>query len=551
MLCTFNSIEDLNLHLADDLSDTVYLLVRGFQSLNHFTAIPIRPLTLLYGPNSAGKSAIFDALSYLESSFASETQKGHFNRWHNLKSPEISVGFSWKGNLAQTIQWAWWCDMGFSGNVLHEIDESTLDPFFQNTEEFRQTWLIRDALSANERIVELYAKSISVATIRITDDDNCSEFSISRSGVNALGACPKNTESLWRMLKDLPQGLNQDNSDKIELFDTSHEMFWVEWKELTTSTESANRPRVRPYSTELSSSRHPANLSDLIRIFFIRPRLRLTSSGRSLLIGPLRPIFSDSQLKFICEPGKQAAPLSGDTRSAIEIWKILATEVAQGVSASNSASELSEKTKCQTLLQEANRWLNDPQFFGAEYKLNASTYWVTPTDPETAENSENRNIIVEIWVENSSGNRLGFLDVGTGFSQVIPIVLSALTVQATLAVEQPELHLHPRVQHSVADLFIESLHRDRCKFCIVETHSEHIMLRTLRRIRETGQSRIPHSRLKLTPANVSVLYFEPDEGQTYVHELRVTDEGEFMDKWPKGFFEERYEDLFDEPRMGG
>jgi predicted ATPase len=47
-----------------------------------------------------------------------------------------------------------------------------------------------------------------------------------------------------------------------------------------------------------------------------------------------------------------------------------------------------------------------------------------------------------------------------------------------------------------------------------------------------------------------VLYFEPEGGQTYIHELRIDSAGEFIDKWPRGFFEERYEDLFDEPRMG-
>ena len=69
----------------------------------------------------------------------------------------------------------------------------------------------------------------------------------------------------------------------------------------------------------------------------------------------------------------------------------------------------------------------------------------------------------------------------------------------------------------------------------------------LRRIRQTSNGTSPDSELKCLPENVSVLYFEPTgDGCTRVRPLRVTRQGDFMDRWPRGFFEERGQELFDE-----
>lgn len=128
-------------------------------------------------------------------------------------------------------------------------------------------------------------------------------------------------------------------------------------------------------------------------------------------------------------------------------------------------------------------------------------------------------------------------DVGFGISQVLPIAVELLSRRdSVVVIEQPETHLHPRLQARLADLFIDTTQEGRQgNQLIVETHSEHLILRVQRRIREGS----------LDPRNVSVVYVDqgPDASAT-VKPLRLNEQGDFIDEWPHGFFDERLDELF-------
>jgi hypothetical protein len=127
-------------------------------------------------------------------------------------------------------------------------------------------------------------------------------------------------------------------------------------------------------------------------------------------------------------------------------------------------------------------------------------------------------------------------DVGFGVSQILPLVVQSQVSRGdAIAIEQPEIHLHPRLQAELGDLLIESS-AERDNQFLVETHSEHLMLRLQRRIREG-----------LPVEHVCVLYVDNDEnGAGFVQELRLDEEGDFIDEWPHGFFDERYREMHDE-----
>jgi hypothetical protein len=66
----------------------------------------------------------------------------------------------------------------------------------------------------------------------------------------------------------------------------------------------------------------------------------------------------------------------------------------------------------------------------------------------------------------------------------------------------------------------------------------------LRRIRETTENELPAWHPGLTCSQLSVIYLTGVDEPTQGTALRVTPEGDFLDRWPDGFFEERAEELF-------
>lgn len=120
--------------------------------------------------------------------------------------------------------------------------------------------------------------------------------------------------------------------------------------------------------------------------------------------------------------------------------------------------------------------------------------------------------------------------VGVGVSQVLPILVMCLLADtdSTLVFEQPELHLHPKVQTLLGDFFLSMA---LCKKqCIVETHSEYLIDRLRYRIAAASNERELNRQVKI--------YFveKPAEGSSF-REVKINEYGAISD-WPEGFFDQ-------------
>lgn len=96
----------------------------------------------------------------------------------------------------------------------------------------------------------------------------------------------------------------------------------------------------------------------------------------------------------------------------------------------------------------------------------------------------NEIVYLNLKSASSKNTLVNIADVGFGVSQILPILLEGLRKPKgnTLMLEQPEIHLHPNLQMQMADYFISlALSQKRV---IVETHSDHIVNRLIRRIVE-------------------------------------------------------------------
>jgi predicted ATP-dependent endonuclease of OLD family len=152
------------------------------------------------------------------------------------------------------------------------------------------------------------------------------------------------------------------------------------------------------------------------------------------------------------------------------------------------------------------------------------------------ESQETLGFVIHMSLVNKNTNiELAPTDVGVGYSQVLPLITQAALSRGSLVcVEQPELHLHPAMQARIADVFIDAAMGGSNVQFLIETHSESLMLRFLRRIREGT----------LNPESIQVLYIDQDsEGASHIHELPISPSGEFLAEWPHGFFDDRLEEL--------
>jgi len=127
------------------------------------------------------------------------------------------------------------------------------------------------------------------------------------------------------------------------------------------------------------------------------------------------------------------------------------------------------------------------------------------------------------------GTDVNLTDVGFGISQILPLIVQIfLGVNQIITIEQPELHLHPRLQAELGELFAVGI-KERGHQFIIETHSEHLLLRIQKLVRDG----------KVSNDEISVNYVLPLEGESEVQNIGIDSKGALVDNWPGGFFPER------------
>lgn len=125
-------------------------------------------------------------------------------------------------------------------------------------------------------------------------------------------------------------------------------------------------------------------------------------------------------------------------------------------------------------------------------------------------------------------------ELGTGLAHALPVIVQQCAATAVgpgdrppgiLVVEEPESHLHPAAQAELADVLLATGRTGRCQ-CLVETHSETLILRLQRRVAEEPS----------LADSVSLIYIDDEGAATRPRALRVSPNGEVPD-WPEGWFD--------------
>jgi len=208
-----------------------------------------------------------------------------------------------------------------------------------------------------------------------------------------------------------------------------------------------------------------------------------------------------------------------------------------------------------------NKWLSDQSLFGFDCTVQTSTNLQVQADEILLqiddENAEKITRIMkdldageQVIIKSKDGYRLNSTDVGVGFSQVLPIIVAARGLACgCILLEQPELHIHVRLQAVLGDLLATSLERngygDLKRQFIVETHSEALLLRLMRRIRETTKEIVSNGP-RLLCDHVAVYHISKQDGNSIAKRIELDTYGNLTDEWPDDLFEIGYKERFGE-----
>lgn len=511
--------------------------MQNFQGVTDYQEIEIAPITLVYGQNSSGKSTIYDALVVIgdlfEKEFCALPEK-----WVNRSSKQgrsISRGSETILRVSGVPNDRYWSedevlewlkvrprgrdeDDGFLSRLMEILEWGEGNVGKELSCEYR--WgLSGGCVNFSGYRVEVDGALALDWSNGFSDDDSVVRINLRNKFVeHCLGGIsePKILQGLFR----IEDGVAYANVRLDEI-----------------------RPGVNDLSCAISEWAYGGHVDDpffvLMEFLVSGATYHVSVCGRFSLLSALRP-----ERAVECRSRKGSFDFGFDGCSSYA-WKLIAAELF-----------------CRSLGRDdyvgnvdvINEWLSGRERLDSGFCLDVDAEFIAPISSvgeiigaglkcAYSYIFDNYEMCYRVVLKDLRGGRVVEVEeVGVGVSQVVPVLASA-AIWERVYIQQPELHLHPRMQAALADVFIEK--KNNNGGFVLETHSELLVLRVLRRIRETYDGSLAEEKLALRADQVSVIYVERDsDGETFFRRLRISRNGEFMDRWPNGFFAERDAEIF-------
>ena len=433
--------------------------IDNFKCIERSEKIEIRPITLIMGPNSSGKSSILKPLLVMKQTADSRD----IQRSIQVDGPSVKLGpfrgFVHNHDTHKEIRL----------KISFCTDRSLLWRTPRHELMRREKFPVRPVIRSIPESIELELHlGVSASEQTVTKrarygfvDRHIGQFFVEKS----------------RGLKGAYSGLVERDKESLKFTPQRRAKFY----DMTQS------PRVMEY-VSLSRSELGYNLPRLLN-YLTRSFEEAASS--IIYLGPLRveaaPMYAASGER------PQDVGKSGEDAPAV-LW------VGRG-----------EKKQVQ-LRKKVEKWM-------AEFEI-AKRIRLHKLGPFF-------QVLLTDW---HSGIVCNITDVGFGASQLLPVIVGGYFAPegSLLILEQPEIHLHPKAQNQLGDLLID-VSRENKKL-LVETHSEHLLMRIQRRIADG----------LIDAEQVSLYYCEPTKEGTKIRRIEIDDFGRLGEDLPEGFFEESY-----------
>ena len=537
----------------------------NFRSFKDTQSIEIAPVTLLFGPNSVGKSSVLMALAYVQQIL----KKGHCNPqkldalgnktiggfralvygqdlkktirirldYVSGKTPFVYYG-SDVAEMANHIQYASYVLMSDFGG---SIESGSIEFEIAWSERFKQAYVKNYRVWANEAYVGCIHSSEDQKNTLIQELNTQHPLLVPYNNddwlENHYGEAderePLEADEYHTEFEVVLNQLNPNPASTAAVSDkaSSGEDFVNRIAPIALACRSGAVPLLGiPIATNLVGQDFDDQddhfnflvVREVLSQAFVLPLDKILEYlDKSVPIGPLRVVPDND---YVPNPN----PEQKDWVDGSAAWDLLHRDP-------DSDSSIKK------LIKNTSDWI------ASSDKLNAGYEIINQSIAEginIASADEYMGLLSKRHVffkELRSNILLSANQLGTGISQALPIVVAAHCDDVGLvSIEQPELHIHPRFQVELADVFLCA--KDKHSF-LIETHSEHIILRLLKRIRQTAENDLPENYPPIKEDDVSIVYLEPTDNGVVTKRIRVDEDGEFVDHWPQGFFVERREEL--------
>ena len=583
----------------------------NFKAFGETVTIPIRPLTLIFGANSSGKSSIFQSLLLLKQTLKEAKNpatallpKGSLvdlgiyrdfvHRHETSRNFEFEVRFDLElKNISPLMQKI----LGYAGSEKAGISIQ----FFSEKEGAAVSFDQADIAIGDEKqalISCLREDETYEIQIKFDNPANNSELEFWRHWYNGTkdyielydphADMRAFTESLPVLETPAPNALSAKEKEEKQLEDTPKDLWAKEWRaysekrrQLEDAIEDLRAKEKEAYLEKLSKYQYEDAIEDLranmkSSAFFVTYRNFLPKSTMKVDHVTEGPFDSRDSFRGFFDSGVRLDGPEPPPDRSQERYNGMYNEI-DGYDISRFVEPVCSTFRC---LLEGLAYLgplrSQPQrHYERHYEFSSDTtsYYVGQTGeylssilfqrPELVEQVNEdlerlkvkyqlkvsklqyeegpspSNVFSLRLVDTDTGIDASLRDVGFGISQVLPIVMqNRLSEKKTLLIEQPEIHLHPAHQAELGDMFIRSALGEQHNTLLLETHSEHLLLRIMRRMRETSTGKLPEGAIPVRPEDVAVLFVESDGSQSIVREMPLNERGDLVKAWPGGFFEE-------------
>lgn len=489
--------------------------------------IPIKPLTILLGANSVGKSSITQMLMLLHQT--SEENSGSYSSALKIYGEYVNVGAFenlFKGKITSNP---------LSISLVFEKPEivNRIGSMKRNIiDEFRRIWL--------------YSSSDSRRVIRKMKINSKKSFSFFvNSTIRSINQSAKETDShfLKIMLKDM--GITPDELKKkrhTSILQTYHLLDFLVRKIVTDRYKIDYEISLSKDKTKLFISKLTFYINETTRLIsYIKKNKTISVESDIVSINAedkkiLNHYFDANKTLFECVNFDNTQEMSMLAIYMYRIMKMIMENIVDGLKGNmvNYVSPLRAHPKRYYFLDKAKMTISLDTLNGDEIaevlkENNTVRGRVNDWFQKFGLSIDVKGFKEVIHHVNVTQNNLSLdiTDVGFGISQVLPIIIQGFmsTTESLTIIEQPEIHLHPRMQADLGDLFIDIITSNK-KNLIIETHSEYMLKRIRRRISEG----------KLSSDDVSICLFHPktDDKEPWVEVLQIEEKGRFT--WPEDFY---------------